>query len=392
MLRRGLAALILAAAGGVAAAGPVSNELSALVVIAPPKDAPPSDATVVVGADRESGQGISIWPARALADRANGWVTLTCDVDIHGLAEACRVAYESPRGKGFGAAALTLRPTLKLKPKQGPDGPIDATMNIAVAFHAPATESNLSQLQAVTMSVAPDSGDKTANLGQHDINAGNLILYQNPITTRRVTMMDSTAWIAAPGFDELAAAYPAQGGGVEGYAVAHCKAEPTGALTRCVVAKELPTGHGFGKAAVALAPRFRVSAEAMTDAPRGAPIEVDVPIRFPPAAEAKDRTVRSPVWRTGFDPQTQLQGFPVAAARPNSPGAVVRCDVGAEGALTNCAIELTSPDGIDFDEAAVKLASRLRMSLWSAEAGPVQGGVVHLPVRVDIAARESAQR
>ena len=126
-------------------------------------------------------------------------------------------------------------------------------------------------------------------------------IFHNPVLTRRVTLMDSRGWSQAPGFDELAAAYPAEGGGIEGYAVAHCKMDATGALNHCMIAKETPIGHGFGKAAVALAPRFRVSAAVMASAPKGAPVEVDVPIRFPPAAEASDHTVRAPVWAAGYD-------------------------------------------------------------------------------------------
>jgi hypothetical protein len=200
---------------------------------------------------------------------------------------------------------------------------------------------------------------------------------------RRVTMMDSRGWVQAPSFDDLALAYPAQGGGVEGYAVAHCKADATGALSRCVVAKETPTGHGFGRAAVALAPRFRVSALAMAQAPKGAPVEVDVPIRFPPASEARDRTVRTPVWVSGYDLQSLLRDFNPPGAKPVSPGAVVKCQVAADGSLTGCEAELTSPDGIAYDNAAVNLASRLRMNLWSAEAGPVAGGVVHIAIKRD---------
>jgi len=54
-----------------------------------------------------------------------------------------------------------------------------------------------------------------------------------------------------------------------------------------------------------------------------------------------------------------------------------------------CAIEYTSPDGIDYDEAAVKLASRLRINLWSAEASPVLGGVIHIPVKPAPAERQA---
>jgi hypothetical protein len=164
-----------------------------------------------------------------------------------------------------------------------------------------------------------------------------------------------------------------------------------GELDRCGLAKELPTGKGFGKAALALAPGFQIAAETLAQAPPGAPVEVDVPIRFAPPAEARDRTVRAPVWMAGAGPDS-LTIPPEAHARANSPGALVKCEVAAGGALTGCAIELTSPDGLDFDQAAVKLASRLKMNLWSAEAGPVEGGVVHVPVRLGGTDGPQAQR
>lgn len=391
-----LLALLAAAAAGAAPAAaqapkPPPNEVRSVTVTAQPKAAPPSDAAVSVGGEGEliGGQDVAIWPAGALAAGASGRVTLSCLVDVHGLAERCHVAHESPQGKGFGAAALEMRPLLKLTPRRSPDGPVAAEMNITINFKAPSSESNLASLMAASRDVPPDDSSKMGNPGGHEINARNLDIYHNPIATRRLTMVDAPTWVQAPSFEDVAKAYPAQGGGAEGYAVAHCKVERTGALTRCAVAKELPARHDFGKAALALAPQFRVSPEAMAQAPKGAPIEVDVPIRFPPPAEAKDRTVRSPVWLAGYDPQTLIRDFPPAAAgRKDSPGAVVRCEVAADGSLTGCTPELTSPDGFAFDDAAVKLASRLKMNLWSGEAGPVQGGVVHLPVRLDLAEAE----
>ena len=208
-------------------------------------------------------------------------------------------------------------------------------------------------------------------------------LFTENTMTAVLPLMTEPGWVQAPSFEEWAAAYPANGGGVEGYAIAHCRVGLQGLLSRCVVAKELPVGRGFGKAAVALAAHFRASPEAMATAPRGAPIEVDVPIRFAPPAQASDRTVHAAAWIAGSDPVTLAQGLP--AAKPGSPGAVVRCRVGDAGALEACEIEYTSPDGIDFDEAAVKLASHLRMSLWSAEASPVRGGVVHIAIRPSLA-------
>ncbi|THD81863.1 MAG: TonB family protein [Phenylobacterium sp.] len=364
-----LALLTAAATGPAPAAAPPATpptEVSPVVVTGQPNRPPPADVTVSMGDGTfVRGQDVSIWPAAARAAGVGGTVTLTCEVDVHGLAQTCRVAYEQPRGQGFGAAALELRPTFKLTPRQGPDGPVAGPMNIAVNFKPSEMEIDLRRIQETSSKVL-----------------------DHPIASRSVTLMDWPAWTRAPGFEDWAAAYPAKGGGVEGYAVAHCKVQPTGALTRCVVEKELPTGHDFGKAAVALAGQFTVSPETMARAPRGAPIEVDVPVRFPPPAEAKDRTVREPFWIVGSDPRSLMRDFPAGVAKPGSPGAQVACEVGADGALTGCRIELTSPDGLDFDDAAVRLASRLKMNLWSAEAGPVQGGVVHLPVRLDMASAE----
>ncbi|HEY0436948.1 MAG TPA: TonB family protein, partial [Phenylobacterium sp.] len=343
---------------------------------------------VEIGGDADTlhGQTVSIWPAQARAMGITGHVTLSCNVDVHGLAESCRVAAEDPPGRGFGKAALALRPTFKLTPKQGRDGPEDSTMNIAVNFDAKQTESNFQQVMARSAgqgAMPPEDGNSGNSNGHHEINARDLVIFHQPAQMRRVTLMDSRGWAQAPGFDDWAAAYPADGGGVEGYAVAHCKMLTDGALTHCVVAKETPVNHGFGRAAVALAAKFRVSPEVMAQAPRGAPVEVDVPVRFPPPAEARDRTVRAPVWVNGYDLATLLRDFNPPGAKPVSPGAVVKCQVGSDGGLTGCAAELTSPDGIAYDRAAVELASRLKMTLWSAEAGPVAGGVVHVVVKRD---------
>lgn len=366
----GLLAL-LAAAATQAQSAPGGRQVSPVVVTAPPKDAPRADATVEIGSDQDS-SGVVIWPAGALQAGVSGYVTLACRVDAHGLAETCRVAYESPRGRGFGAAALALRPTFKLAPKVGPDGPEPVDLNIAVSFRARPLEANLQEVMASAM-------------GSMQVNGRTIMIHNNPMVTRPMTMMTEPAWAEAPDFDAWAAAYPPEGGGAEGYAVAHCRVDRTGALSHCTVAKEVPAGRGFGKAAVTLASRFRASPQAMASAPHGAPVEVDVPVRFPPPPQAADRTVRAPLWLAGADPQSLARELPPPrdGGKPGR-GALVQCHVGAGGALTGCAVELTSPEGMEFDDAAVRLASRLRMNVWSAEAGPVVGGVVHLPVRSDL--------
>ena len=52
--------------------------------------------------------------------------------------------------------------------------------------------------------------------------------------------------------------------------------------------------------------------------------------------------------------------------------------------LPCCAPEPGDPDGVGFSEAAAKLASTMKMNLWTADASPVEGGVVHIPIRLNL--------
>lgn len=368
---------ILAAATAAAADLPPPKTVSPLVVTGQAKEAPPVDVSVSVTSNEDSavGQYVAVWPAGAWERRIDGHVVLTCLVDVHGLAEHCRVAFEKPGGRGFGAAALELQPTLKLNPLKGADGqPVAAKMNIGLEFRAPNSTDNMQDL-ASRASVGGSGG----------INAANLSISQNPISMRSIVMMNHPVWVEAPSFEDLARAYPRRGGGAEGYAVAHCEVERSGVLTRCVASKELPPAKGFGPAAIALAHRFKVSAEVMKYAPHGAPIEVDIPIRFP-APGAVDRTVSAPSWLAGFDPDQAPKLFPPdAAAKGLTSGrGVARCRVTPAGGLADCAPDSGDPDGIGFSEAAVKLAATMRMNLWSADAQPVAGGTVRVAIRLNL--------
>lgn len=376
-----LALMLLAQAPG--------GEVAPVVVTAQPRAAPPADATVVIGADEDTVRRheVAIWPDAALKARTRGQVVLTCRVDIHGLAQTCRVAYEQPLGRGFGAAALTLRPTLKLVPRQGPEGPIPSDMNVAVEFRPPDPQSNLGDLLNSPNAQVKDLTGKPVR-DNRDVNLSGLQMRGNPLAMKRITMLNAPAWSHAPGFEAIDAAYPAEAGGVGGYAVAHCRVEPTGLLSRCKAVKEAPAGLGFGAAAVALTPQFRLPPEALAEAPKGAPVEVDVPIRFPAPADRADRAVRAPVWLATFEPETVARVFPAeATAKGVKKGAaVLRCEVKDAGALDGCEVMMARPDGLGFDEAALKLAGQMKMGLWSADARPVQGGVAHVSIEMDVTA------
>ena len=80
---------------------------------------------------------------------------------------------------------------------------------------------------------------------------------------------------------------------------------------------------------------------------------------------------------------------PEAVAKGLKTGrGVARCVVAPDGALTGCTPAPGDPDGVGFSEAAVKLAASMRMNPWTADGGPVDGAVIRLPIRFNLAAKK----
>jgi TonB family protein len=202
---------------------------------------------------------------------------------------------------------------------------------------------------------------------------------------RSVTMLDYPVWARAATFGDLARVYPAKGGGIEGYAVAHCRVLHSGDLTQCAVIKETPDDRGFGQAAMKLTPKFKVAPQ-LADTQHSAPLWVDIPIRLPPPSQLADRTIEAPHWVNRIDRDRPPKVFPPEAVANGvtSGKGIARCVVASDGSMTECTPEGAEPAGMGFSEAAAKLASTLKMNLWSADGAPVEGGVVHVPVRLNL--------
>jgi len=365
---------ILAAVAGASQAPTTPPAPTPVVVV---NGRPPVAAKVdVASSDENSIDLVAVWPMGAYQARVNGKVVLSCWVDGYGLAESCRVESETPAHLGFGAAALQLRTTFKLRPAIGPNGPIASQMSIAVNFRAPDPQFGV----GAASSAGIPSGQGSAD------NVASGIQVQNPLTMRPVTMLDRPIWVRAASFEDLARAYPAKAANVEGYAVAHCKIERSGDLTNCQIIKETPDKQGFGAAALGLARQFQVAPE-WTKAPDRGELWVDLPIRFPPPGTAQ-RTVAAPIWLVGVDPNSVPEVFPPeAAAKGVTTGiGVAQCTVNFDGSLTGCSPQAGDPDGLGFSEAAVRLASVMKMNPWTADAAPVDGATVDVSVQLNLKA------
>jgi TonB family protein len=379
-----LAAMTLTGAARAATPSPASQPAPGAPSVAPLTVSPdvtpttPPAATVdVPNDDTQLGQWASVWPAGAYAARLSGHVVLTCQIDRYGIAEWCKVASETPAGHGFGDAALELRPTFKLKPPIGPDGaPTTRVVNIAVEFKAPDPQYDFGSGRG-----GGSTGGGLAGVNGADVSGSG----GNNLTRHPVSMLNNPVWASTVSYSDLIKAYPAHGGGAEGYAVAHCEVNRNGSLTNCQPIKEAPADRGFGAAAARLAAHFRVAPQ-WTTAPGHADVWVDVPIRFPAPGAQETRTVASPYWITGFDPEEELKVYPPeAAAQGVSSGyGVVSCVVGVDGALTGCTPQEAEPSGLGFSEAAVRLASTMRMNPWTADGAPVDGAVVRVGFRLTL--------
>ncbi len=380
MLLEALAAASIAAAEDSTGKAPPAPDVT---VYAPERKGAPPAAKVVVPVDDTAGIWASVWPMNAYNARISGHVLLSCDIDRFGLAEWCKVASEIPQGQGFGAAAMELRPTFKLTPATGPDGPVDAVMSIAVDFRAPASRIDFGRGRD-----GGPVGERAASPDafQAPVQAGSdITMFGDPLQRRQITMLNGPVWVSTATFDDWVRAYPARAGGVEGYAVAHCEVQKNGDLEGCQLIKETPENKGFGKAALMLAARFRVSPE-WAQAPGHADLWVDVPIRFSPPGGSGSRVVTSPYWLSGFDPDQSLRVFPPeAAAKGLTTGlGVAKCIVAEDGSLTDCGPDTASSDAPEFADVAVRLASTMRMNPWTADGAPVDGAVIRLGVRLNL--------
>jgi TonB family protein len=387
-----LAAVIVTAAppdASVAQPAPATEVRGAAsvspVVVPPLAPKTPPAATIDVPSDDRVQGGVwaSVWPQDAYRGRIAGHVILTCEIDRYGLAEACRVTSEIPGGKGFGAAALELRPTFKVTPANGPDGPTAALMNIAVNFDPPDPHFDFGRGRTGGP-VGERAGSTNLLAPQQEFS--DLTSFGNPLQRRSIAMLNNPVWSSTVSYADLVRAYPPKAGGMEGYAVAHCQVSAKGgALSGCMLIKEDPDKHGFGKAALALAAQFKVAPE-WAKAPGHPQLWVDIPFRFPAPGGSENRRIETPYWVSGFDPEQALKVYPPEAASKGlaSGHGIAKCIVGPDGTLGDCAPVEADPEGLGFSEAAAKLAATMRMNPWTADGSPVDGAVVRVGVRLDL--------
>jgi len=184
------------------------------------------------------------YPRDATKYGLEGAALIACKVATTGYLEGCAVTQESPRGAGFGDAALSLAARFRMLPMTKDGQPAaGGRINIPIRFRTP----NPSPL---------------------------------PPQTREVILKPDLELLATA--DDVAQAYPAQArpSGATGEVLMRCAAADGGELRDCVALQERPQGLGFGEAAATLAGKFRLKPAADGHAQAGA--MVFFPIRLRP--------------------------------------------------------------------------------------------------------------
>jgi hypothetical protein len=270
-MRERMMELILA---GALASAPLVLHAAPAATPAPP----PSAAPAAAAAARQPGVAssdpqtvLAFYPPAARAAGIEGEAVIRCSRNEHLRLLRCSLISETPAGQGFGAAALAMAAQSQDNPK----------------INQPELLSAASVDQAVKFTLHPPDID--------------------PDITRMAHSMTGPTLITEPTRAQIQAAYPvrALSDQVRGGAAMVCTVTETGHLQDCHVAAELPSGYGFGQAAVDLAGDFLLKPALLDGEPVGGR-QVRVAVAFTtddpdapltlqtaPAAGAKDKPADS---------------------------------------------------------------------------------------------------
>lgn len=273
-----------------------------------------------------------------------GDAEVLCTLDDRKQLKDCVAVSEAPVGMGFGrAAVMKVKAAWRMRPKRLPP------------------------------MIQPD---------------GRLLFAVHFSPERRSTrpLIMHPTWAAAPGFDDMAGAWPAAAGDLDaGAATLRCAVGASGELLDCRVVALNPQSSPFGEAALGLVDRFRLRPS------RVSPTEADVVVSFsflnPRSPAASARKVSRPDWVDVSGLHGGFLPYPAAAAEAGVTAGVgvVDCLIADDGALTDCQIAREDPDGLGFGQGALFRATGLRVSVWTPEGRPVSGVRIKTPIQFQVA-------
>ena len=200
-----------------------------------------------------------------------------------------------------------------------------------------------------------------------------------PPTSDVAGFVTQPVWLKLPNGDDMARFRPEEAR-VSGRAVIECKVSDRGLLQFCQVLEETP-GQKYGKAALAIAARFRMGPTDRTGLST-AGRRVRIPLTWTLTSPTDSANViQSPHWIRRPSGNDMAGLYPRAAmAKELSGRAAIVCRILANGRLTDCNVVEETPAGLGFGAAAIRLAPYFQMTTTTADGKSVEGGTVRLPL------------
>jgi TonB family protein len=184
------------------------------------------------------------YPAKAKADGRGGRATVNCSLNEEGRLVRCSEVSSEPRGYGFGDAAKSLAKGFRI-----------AVVNDA---------------------------DKKAT---HKISVHLPFVFDPAMLDAGAQMVGKPHWATTPTAAEVTQAFADLKVTSTARVQLQCVVKPAGFVGDCTVTSEEPADAGLGRAAIALAPAFRLT----TWTTEGLPVvggRVRIPLRYEPGAAA----------------------------------------------------------------------------------------------------------
>lgn len=291
-----------------------------------------------------------VWPTEAWKKGLGGKATISCIVTEQGATRDCVVTSESPPGAHFGDAALALTPQFLFKPATLKGKPVPSPLNVPVVF----------QMQG---------GGRP-----------------EPTVGTKKTVNPAMAWLEAPSYADVAAAYPkkARAAKAAGRATELCSFRSDGRLTDCETITEEPKREGFGDAARQLTKKFKAPTQT-SDGSKLTEGSVQLPFAFDAAMLSEGQPViGKPLWATLPSSADTAAAF--ADVTKTVSGTVrvgLGCTVQTGGYVADCAVEREEPAGKGVGQAALALAPHFRVTTWTMEGLPTVGGKIAIPLRFE---------
>ena len=291
---------------------------------------------------------MQVWPTKAWAKGLGGQATINCLVSPQGALFDCVTTAETPPGEHFGDAAIALSSQFLMKPATLKGQPVVSPVNVPINFVMPGGSRGFTS----------------------DLNSLRMVAA-------------TQAWLDAPSYANVAAAYPAKAREAKlgGRATLDCALNREGRLTACSTITEEPRRQGFAEAAKMLAKEFRATTTT-SDGKSIVGAHVQLPMVFDPAMLAGQQVIGKAQW-AGLPSAEETDAAFGKLAVTGTVHVMLTCVVQQGGHVTDCKVEREDPAGQGVAAAALSLAPYFRLTTWTSEGLPTVGGTIGIPLRYE---------